>query len=352
MLAVSAILDPIREDLVKLDDSLASVNEVNVDHLSELLDYSLGNSGKRIRPALTLLSGKFYNYDLNYLLPMAAAVELLHTATLVHDDVIDKSAVRRGRPTVNKVWGKDKAVLLGDYLFAKAGELCASTGNLRMIKLFSQTLAMMSIGELKQTFDAFNLEQTREHYLDRISNKTASLFVLATESGAVLSQAPERSVEILREYGHNLGIAFQILDDILDFIGTEEELGKPVGSDLAQGTLTLPAILFLQHYPKDNPVKRYFKDRNDLENKMRVVNLISNSQIVQECYDIATNYCARACQNLNLLPDNASRQALINLADYIIKRKKVCRESQWSGPQYSYCKSSQTEVIAYPETDI
>ena len=319
MLSLSAVLEPIHEDLVKVEDSLKSISEVHVNHLSELLDYSLGSSGKRIRPALTLLSGKLYNYDLDYLLPMTAAVELLHSATLVQDDAIDKSAVRRGRPTVDDVWGEEKAVLIGDYMFAKAGELCASTGNLRVIKLFSQTLATISIGELDQ---AFNLEQTREHYLDRVAKKTASLFVLATESGAILSQASERSVEVLREYGYNLGIAFQIVDDILDFTGTEEELGKPVGSDLAQGTLTLPAMLLLERYAEDNPIRRFFRNRGDMDNKNRVIDMIRNSTIVQECYDFAANYCTRACQNLNLLPENASRQALMNLADYIVMRKK------------------------------
>jgi len=322
VLLLNKIIDLVNEDLAKVENSLKSVGEVQDNHLSELLGYALGIGGKRIRPVLTLLTGKLYDYDLDCLLPIAAAVELLHTASLVHDDAIDKSAVRRGRPTINKVWGEDKAVLLGDYLFAKAGEVCASTGNLRVIELFSQTLATMSIGELNQAFGAFNLEQTREHYLDRISKKTASLFVLATESGAILSQSPERSVAILREYGHNLGVAFQIVDDILDFTGTEEELGKPAGSDLAQGTLTLPAILVLEHYPEDNPLMKFFGNRGDLENKNRAIELIRDSPFVQECYDIAANYCAKACQNLNLLPDNASRQALMDLADYIVMRKK------------------------------
>jgi len=198
----------------------------------------------------------------------------------------------------------------------------SDTGNLRVVRLFSQTLATISIGELDQAFNAFNLEQTREHYLDRVAKKTASPFVLATESGAILSQASERSVEVLREYGYNLGIAFQIVDDILDFTGTEEELGKPVGSDLAQGTLTLPAMLLLERYAEDNPIRRFFQNRGDVDNKNRVIDMIRNSTIVQECYDFAANYCTRACQNLNLLPENASRQALMNLADYIVIRKK------------------------------
>jgi len=320
-LQLSTIYEPIQEDLNKVGDWLRSVSRVGFFRLSELLGYSLSD-GKGIRPALTLLSGKFYDYNLDYLLPMATAVELLHTATLVHDDAIDKSLVRRGRPTINKVWGEDKAVLLGDYLFAKAGEFAATTGNLQVIKLSAQTIMTISSGELNQAFNAFNLEQTREDYFQRVSRKTASLFSMATESGAILSQAPKKSIEILKSYGYNLGVAFQIVDDILDFIGTEEELGKPVGSDLAQGTLTLPAMFLLERYPEDNPVKKLFQSGDKQKNIELAIELIRNSSIVQECYGVASDYCSRACRNLSLLPDNPSRQALIQLADYIIKRKR------------------------------
>lgn len=321
-MSLSTIYQPVEEDLAKVDDLLSSATEVNFPRLVELLGYSLKSGGKRIRPALTLLSGKFYNYNLNPLLLMASSVELLHTATLVHDDAIDRSIVRRGRPTVNEVWGEDKAVLLGDYLFAKAGEFAADTQNLRVVKLFAQTLEIISAGEINQAFNAFNLEQTRQHYIDRISNKTAALFSLATESGAVLSQAPEKSVQVLKEYGYNLGIAFQIIDDVLDFISTEEEMGKPIGSDLAQGTLTLPAMFVLEHYPEDNPVKRVFQNREKQKNIKLALELVRNSSIVQECYQVASDYCSKACQNLNLLPDNASRRVLIELGDYVVKRKR------------------------------
>ena len=218
------IYEPVREDLLRVEDKLKSVSEVEFSHLSELLTHIL-TGGKEIRPALTLLCGKFYDYNLDRLLPMAAAVQILHIATLVHDDAIDNSMVRRGRPTINSLWGQERAVLLGDYLFAKSGEFSTTTQNLRVVMLSSQTIETISSGELNQALNAFNLEQTRQDYLERISSKTASLFCLATESGAILSQAPEKSVKILREYGYNIGIAFQIVDDILDFIGTEEELG-------------------------------------------------------------------------------------------------------------------------------
>lgn len=177
-------------------------------------------------------------------------------------------------------------------------------------------------GELAQSFDAFNPKQTRQHYLYRIFSKTASLLSLTTESGAILSQAPEKSVKILKEYGQNLGIAFQIVDDIMDFIGTEEEMGKPVGSDLAEGTLTLPAMLLLEHYPKNNPIKELFQNRDMQKNIKLAIELVRNSPIVQECYTLASDYCAKACRDLNQLPDNTGRQSLINLASYVIERRR------------------------------
>ena len=320
---LSQIYAPVQEDLDRVKEDLRSINKIDFPWLSEQLGYMMRGSGKGIRPALTLLAGKFYNYNLEYLMPMATSVELMHTATLVHDDAIDKSAVRRGMPTINTLWGEETAVLLGDYLFAKAGEAVADTKNPRVIKLFSQTLAIISSGEINQFLSAFKLEQSREHYIQRIASKTASLFALATESGAILSQAPEKSVEVLKEYGHNLGIAFQIVDDILDFTATEETLGKPVGSDLAQGTLTLPAMLLLEHNPEDNPVKSLFenKKQDKKKNIEMAIELIRDSSIVEECYRAASEYCSKACHNLKLLPDNVCRQALTDLADYVIEQR-------------------------------
>ena len=323
---LAQIYQSVQVDLAKVESQISSVTEVDFPGLAELLSHIL-LGGKAIRPALTLLSGKFYDYNLDLLLPMATSVELMHTSTLVHDDAIDKSTVRRGRPTINSIWGEDRAVLLGDYLFAKAGEFAALTGNLRVIRLFARTLQIISSGELKQTFDAFSLEQTLDQYLEKVSSKTASLFSLATESGAILSQAPEESVQVLKDYGGNLGIAFQIVDDVLDFVSTEEELGKPTGSDLAQGTLTLPAMLLLERYPEDNPVKELFSNRDmpeeDKQVKIdRAIELVRQSSIVDGCYRVASDYCVKACSNLGLLPGNAARQVLIELADYVVNRKR------------------------------
>lgn len=319
---IDAIYQLIEADLAQVEQRLQSVAEVDFPFQAELLGYCLQGGGKRLRPVLTLLAGKFYDYELESILPMAAAVELMHTATLVHDDAIDHSAVRRGRATVNTVWGEETAILLGDYLFAKAGEFATDTGNLDVVRLFTRTLQIISSGEINQAHNAFNLAQTRQQYIRRIAAKTASLFTLSTESGAILSHAPKKSVEALRDYGYHLGIAFQIVDDILDFTSTEEEMGKPIGSDLAQGTLTLPAMLLLERHPEDNPVKRLFENREARDNIEPALEMVRSSTIVAECYRVASEYASRACQNLGVLPDSALRQMLADIANYVVERKK------------------------------
>lgn len=319
---LSAIYAPIQEDLAAVEDRLKLVSKADFPHLSELLAYSLQGTGKRIRPVLTLISGKFYNYNSDHLLAMATAVEIMHTATLVHDDSIDKSAVRRGRATINALWNDEKAVLLGDYLFAEAGALTASTNNLRAIKLFAQTLKTISSGELDQSFNAFNLKQSRAQYFRRIAQKTAALFLMSTETGAAMSEAPEESIQILKMYGYNLGLAFQVVDDILDFVGTEEELGKPAGSDLAQGTITLPSFMLLERYPEDNPLKKLQDSKQGQREVKRAIEMVRNSSIIQECQQIASDYCAGACRDLRLLPDKVGRQSLIELADFVCRRRK------------------------------
>jgi len=324
-LELKAIYQSVEQDLAEVESQIRTVTEVDFPGLAEMLKHIL-LGGKAIRPALTFLSARFYKYNLDLLLPMATSVELLHTSTLVHDDAIDKSAVRRGRPTVNSLWGEDRAILLGDYLFAKSGEFAALTGNLRVVRLFARTLQIISSGEMQQTFDAFRLEQSREQYFERIARKTASLFSMSTESGAVLSQAPEESIQALSGYGTNLGIAFQVVDDLLDFIGTEGELGKPVGSDLAQGTLTLPAMLLLERYPEDNPVRELFTNPDmpeaaRQEKIKRAIEMVGSSPVGPECYEVASDYCARARRELGSLPASPARKTLLEIADFVVSRK-------------------------------
>ena len=322
MQELAEITKPVREDLKAVEASLKSLGEVDSRDLSQLLDYSLSGGGKRIRPTIALLSAKFHDYDIERMMPLVTAVELMHLATLVHDDTIDDSSMRWGRPTVNSIWGIEQAVLLGDYLFALAGRLVTATGNIRVIRMLSETLMVISSGEITQARSAFNLDQSRDDYFRRVTSKTASLFTLASEAGAVLSRAPEASIQDLRDYGHNLGIAFQVVDDILDFVGTEQEMGKPVGSDLTQGTLTLPAMLLLEDYPKDNPVRLAFRHKGEREHVDRTIEMIRDSTIIDRCFDVAADYRERACHCLDRFPDNANRQALVGLTEFVVGRRR------------------------------
>ncbi len=320
-MSLDSIYQPIKDDLVKIDQSLESVANVDIPLLSQLLEYLLKNGGKRIRPSLTLLAGKFCSYDLSLLIPMATAVELLHNATLVHDDIVDNALTRRGKQSISHAWGEASALLLGDYLFARAGRLVASTGNLRVVKLFAQTLMTISSGELAQINVFFDRKRARDHYYEWINAKTACLFSMATESGAVLSQSPEPVIEALIDYGHNFGMAFQIIDDVLDFTGREDEMGKPVGSDLIEGAVTLPSIIFAESNPDGNLIKSIVENK-DTDKVALVVDKIRNSSIIDECLVIASDFGSRACKALEKVPDNSAHQSLIDLATYIIKRRK------------------------------
>ena len=315
------IYRPINEEREKVERSLEAATDVDVPLLRQLLEYALKGRGKRIRPSLALLCGRLHAYDSSLVVPMAAAVELLHTATLVHDDVVDHSPVRRGKPTVSRAWGENRALLLGDYLFAKAGSLAASTGNLRVIELFAETIMTISSSEMRQSVYSFDLREARGYYYTWISAKTASLFSLATESGAVLGQSPEDMVVAMRDYGHNFGMAFQILDDVLDFVGEEAEVGKPVGSDLGEGAVTLPSILYADSHPGDNLIERVIENKG-AESVALAVEKIRNSSAIAECLAIASDFSSRARRAIEKLPDSDIRQALLDLATYIIQRRK------------------------------
>ena len=320
---ISAIYEPVQVELLRVEETLRRAGQVDgFSHLVELLDHILDGSGKHIRPVVTLLSAKFQPHDPALPILMGAAVEMLHIATLVHDDTIDKAAVRRGRPTVSNLWGREVAVLLGDYVFAKSATIVCDTGNVRVIRLFAETIMALSAGELCEYMTSYSSEQTREQYWKRIGDKTASLFATAAESGAVLSGASERDVEALRSYGHNLGIAYQIIDDILDFEGSEDVIGKPVGSDLLQGVMTLPAILLAERHPEDNAIKAIFDDRDDLGKLRTAVEMIRSSSIMEEANRVAQSFCQKARDALKGLPDIPARHSLAALTEYVTLREK------------------------------
>ena len=253
---------PVAKELAQVEERLSRISKEGVGELAGMLDYVAGTGGKRVRPAITLLAARFQATDYTLPIIMATAVELLHVATLIHDDTVDNSSLRRGKATVGSLWGRNAAVLLGDYVFATSATFVCDTGNVRAIRRFSETIMELSSGELLEYFNTYNWQQKEEDYCDRIYRKTASLFSTAAETGALLSGAPEPAVQSLKDYGRHIGMAFQIVDDILDVLGSTDEIGKPVGHDLLQGVLTLPTIKFIEQYPDNNPVKALFEEGN------------------------------------------------------------------------------------------
>ncbi len=322
-LSLKQILAPVWEDIGKIDGILRSVANLEYPILQHGIEAIITAGGKRLRPAILLLSAKFHRYDLDALLPMAAAIELLHTATLVHDDTIDQALIRRGLPTLNSLIDEGTTVLVGDYLFARSAVLSTLPGVSRATRIFAESLVTICEGELEQKFSTHHLTYSIERYYKRIYCKTAALFAAAGEIGAVLSTAPEDDVQRLRHYGRQVGMAFQIVDDILDVQATTEELGKPVGGDLRQGTVTLPIMFYLEAADAEgqDTVRRVIEgqDRSD-ELVSRAVELIRSSGAVERAHQVAQTFVNEAKASLEGLPDTPARRALLDLADFVVRR--------------------------------
>jgi octaprenyl-diphosphate synthase len=318
---LDSLYGPVHQDLDLVDETIDALRDVDFEPMAEMLELVLAARGKRLRPALSLLAGKFGRYRRDLLVPLAASIELLHTATLVHDDVIDNAATRRGHPTANSVLHNTTTVMLGDYMFAHAANFAACTGNIEVIRLFSQTVMTIARGEIGQDMNAYDTRQTVRQYLQRIGGKTASLFATACQGGALLAEASRERVEALKVYGYKLGMAFQVVDDILDFVGDEQEMGKPVGSDLSQGTLTLPSLLLLDRYPKNNPIRKLFAHRRRQEYLSQAVDMIRQSDIPRESYQMAESFANEAEETLTALPKNPARRTLRDIVAYVLERQ-------------------------------
>lgn len=319
-----AVFDLVKEDLQRVEIRLHDVplrSDSDLQLVTEAIGHLLAAGGKRIRPALTLLTGRLYPSDSDQIISMAAAVEMLHTATLVHDDVVDGSMLRRGSPTLNARWSPGATILTGDYLFARAADLAAQTDNVRVMQIFARTLMTIVSGELRQLFGDTAYRQTREDYFKRIYAKTASMFELATEAAGVLIGAAEDEIVALRQYGRDLGIAFQIMDDVLDFIGDASQVGKPVANDLRQGIVTLPVIDYLVAQPQDRRVDELLRHgRQSDEAVLPIVADVRASGAVDRALAEARDFVRSAQRWLRELPDSAARQSMLAVAEYVVAR--------------------------------
>lgn len=332
---VGQLLEPVRNGLQQVEAKMKTVDSAVFAPLAHAFLDLIGSGGKRLRPALALMAAEFNGSwqgkpEYERVIALAASVEMLHTATLVHDDVIDGALLRRGAPTLNAVWSGGSTVLAGNYMFGSAARFSAETQNIRVIHNFSETIKIIVDGELRQLLDRNNYQQEKNAYYQRIYAKTASLFCAATEGAAILSGLPETAIRQLREYGYNFGMAFQIIDDILDFTGNEATLGKPAGSDLRQGTLTVPFFYFLRSHPDPEALVAQLEEKHAQAEfgapqiwQQTVAELVSDvcaSDAIEAARQEARSFLSRAQGNLISLPDNVYKQSMLRLCDFVVQR--------------------------------
>ncbi len=284
------------------------------------LDHLLNSGGKRVRPTIALLAGEMHGADLERVVTLAAAVELLHTATLVHDDVIDGALLRRGNPTLNAQWSPGATILTGDFIFARAAKLAAETNSIEVMNLFAKTLSVIVNGEITQMFNSRGLA-SREDYYERIYAKTASMFELAAVAPTFLSEVTPEMAEKMRHFGYEVGMAFQIVDDILDFTSDQEGLGKPVANDLRQGLVTLPALHYYESRPDDSDMDIILKTGTASEAAIkRLVASIRTSGAIESSLREAGEFIQRGLSALEGMPEGPERLALQDLANFVVDR--------------------------------
>ncbi len=291
------------------------------DSTTQLLAGCLRQGGKRIRPVLALLAAEAAGMPVVRAVDAAAAVELVHTASLLHDDVVDHAATRRGQPTLHSVWGNRLAVLGGDYILAQALLLLLGADDVRLMKSMAETLAAMGEGEILQIFHLYDVKTTEEDYLARIRRKTAVLMACSTEMGARLAGAPPAVVEPLQTYGMAVGMAFQVVDDLLDFVGDQATVGKPVASDLLSGNITLPVIHALRG--AEGGLLRQWVEERKLTAKQveHVVEVVRRNGSLDYAFGVAEGFAREAQAALSSLPGTPAREWLHSLATYLLGRE-------------------------------
>jgi len=279
------------------------------------------SGGKRIRPIMTLLSARVFSDDVAATVPVAAAAELIHMATLAHDDVIDEASTRRGSPTINARWDNHSAVLAGDAMLAKSLVMLVDHGGPEIVRLMAEMVRLMCDGEIEQKASLSRVDQTEADYYSRIEKKTALFFAACCEAGALHQGAPSHHVHALSEYGRNMGMAFQIVDDLLDVGGSEDVVGKPVGNDLAAGVLTLP-VLYVLRDPKVGARIKDALQRGPLrgERLAEVLRLVREHGGVDYSRDAAKSFAGRAQEHLRTLPSSSGRELLEQVTDELLQR--------------------------------
>ena len=312
------------EKLVLVEEKIKTKLNSDVGLVQKMTNYHIQTGGKRLRALLTLGSAKLCKYlkggrDIN----LAACVELIHTATLMHDDVIDVSSVRRGKKTINSIWGNQSSILVGDYLLSRCFEMMVEDGNLEVLKLLSSTSSKIAQGEILQLQHKGDIDMLEETYLKIISTKTAVLFSASTKVGAILANKKNNEKDALEFYGKNLGLTFQIADDILDYNSELKLFGKKIGNDFYEGKITLPVILLSQQINniEKQSLKDIFKKNRRSENDLKfTLDLILKYKIIKQCYKKAEHFISLASSSLSIFPDSEEKRVLENLTTFSLER--------------------------------
>ena len=316
--------DSVEDKLILTEEKIKSKLASEVELVQKMSNYHIETGGKRLRALLTLGTAKLCGYskgsrDIN----LAACVELIHSATLMHDDVIDEGVVRRGKATLNKIWDNQSSVLIGDYLLSRCFEMMVEDGNLEVLKLLSSTSSIIAQGEVLQLQHKNEVDMLEETYLKIISAKTAELFAAATKVSAILSNANNKEKEALEFYGRNLGLTFQIADDTLDYNSELKLFGKKIGQDFFEGKITLPIILLFQKLDKKEKkiIKELFnKELRTKDDFFKIISLIKKYKIIEECYQKAQHYIKLASNSLTVFKDSKEKEILTSLTSFSLTR--------------------------------
>jgi octaprenyl-diphosphate synthase len=314
----------IADDLAKLESTIQQLITTKIGFIKEIVNHIIRSGGKRVRPILIILTARLCGYKDEKHIPYAAIVEFIHTATLLHDDVVDNAQTRRGSSTANTVWGNEPSVLVGDFLFSKSFELMTHNGNEEILRIMSEATTALAEGEILELLKTCDADTTEEEYLEIINNKTASLFSAACEVGAILGKVDQKKRLALKDFGYNLGMAFQLTDDVLDYVSYDAVLGKRVGTDLKEGKVTLPLIHALKSSTEkektyiNNVLNKAKVTAKDFE---RVSKIIRKYGGVEYSVNTTRQFIDNAKGNLRSFRPSAYKESLVTLADYLLARE-------------------------------
>ena len=321
---IQEVFDLVSDDLKKVETDLSKNVSSQVLLIPEVSNYILLSGGKRIRPIMLILSAKFCGYKGDQYIPLASVFEFIHTASLLHDDVVDNAEVRRGNSSVNSVWGSQTSILVGDYLFSKSFSVLTSFGDLRILNVLSQATTKLAEGEIMELIQCGELMISEEDYIAVIKDKTAALFSAACRVGAILGNAPSEQELALEGFGLNMGIAFQLMDDLLDYTSTTEELGKSVGKDILEGKVTLPLIHTLKMSSpsdRDKIISVFESESRKQDDVSEIISLTRDYKGLDHTFQRAKEYVEAAKECVEACNASIEKEALLSTADFVIKRR-------------------------------